>query len=62
MVYDHTNRVVYYRSYKNQSLQRVRLVDDLKLDEVGGGEKYLNVAEEDVEWFVDVSRHFKRIP
>ena len=48
MVYDHTNRVVYYRSYKNQSLQRVRLVDDLKLDEVGGGEKYLNVAEEEI--------------
>jgi penicillin V acylase-like amidase (Ntn superfamily) len=62
MIYDHTNLSVYFRSYKNMSLQRVRLKEDLDLDNVETKKRFLNVAEEEVDWFIDVSKHFKRHP
>ncbi|GMI10016.1 hypothetical protein TrVE_jg4384 [Triparma verrucosa] len=60
MVYDHTENVVYYRSYDNQSLQRVRL-SDLGLDEIGGAKKFLPIVN-DQKWFIDSARSFRRIP
>lgn len=60
IVYDHTENVVYYRSFDNQSLQRVRL-QDLNLDEVGGAKNFLPVVN-DNDWFVDAARSFRRIP
>ena len=44
------------------SLQRVRLKEDLMLEDLNAQKLYLNVAEEEVDWFVDVSGNFNSRP
>ena len=59
LVYDHdpSGVVVYFRSYDNQSLQKISL-KDLGLEEVGGKRKKLAVVNANA-WFVDVAGAFK---
>jgi penicillin V acylase-like amidase (Ntn superfamily) len=63
LVYDHVGEegegpVVYFRSYANQSLQRIRL-KDVGLDVVGGATKYMPVVNGG-DWFVDAAKGFRR--
>ena len=58
VVYDHTALTLYFRSYMNQSLQRVQLKDLANLQAPGAHKLYLPICN-DNDWFVDAGSTFK---
>merc|ERR1712061_163342 len=58
-VYDHKNGAVYWRSHRNQNMQRVQLQDmDIAR---GGSEQKLLVNSSKLQWFFDASSIFQPI-
>ena len=58
VVYDQKNRVLYWRSHNNQSMQRLRLADVAIAE--GGDEKQLDVFNAQLPWFTDAASVFNQ--
>merc|ERR1712096_112911 len=56
-VWDHKNRILYWRSHSNQNMQRVRLAD-MDIGE-GGTERQLETNSPQLPWFNDASPLFQ---
>eukprot|EP00931_Biecheleriopsis_adriatica_P107678 TRINITY_DN82000_c0_g1_i1.p1 TRINITY_DN82000_c0_g1~~TRINITY_DN82000_c0_g1_i1.p1 ORF type:complete len:363 (-),score=36.49 TRINITY_DN82000_c0_g1_i1:5-991(-) len=54
IIYDHVNRILYWRSMENQNLQRIRLSDaDIT---AGGHAQYLHMSGKELPWFHDAAK------
>lgn len=58
VIYDHLNKILYWRTSVNQSLQRLR-ISDLNLSE--GSKTHSIHSENKLEWFIDMSKAFNPI-
>ena len=61
VVYDHAERVVYWRTQSNQNLQRLRLVDaKISLKNETRGKILFGYGNNDLPWYHDASSSIKR--